>query len=59
MRNRLMMVAFALALTAANAWADVAPDPTDPTEPVGMFLTAIVAVALGGLGYLLYRMRRK
>lgn len=59
MRNRLMTVAFAVALTAANASADVAPDPTDPTEPVGMFLTVIVAVALGGLGYLLYRRRRK
>ena len=59
MLSRPTSAAFMFAVMTGKAWADVAPDPTDPTEPVGVFLYAIVAVALGGLGYLLYRMRRK
>ena len=62
MLNRLTSAAFVFAVivaSASRAWADVAPDPTDPTEPVGILLYALIALALGGLGYALYRKRRK
>lgn len=55
--SRVALGAVILLTTAGTAMADVRPDPTDPTGPYG--IGALVVLALGGLGYLFYRRRRK
>ena len=56
---RTVLVFAIAAALAPGALADVKPDPTDPSEPIGMLTVAAIVLAAGGLGFFLWRFRRK